>query len=141
MDVKCVEIAEKANVNIMIIAVDFDGTIVEHEYPSIGAELPHCRRVLKALIAKNHQIILYTMRDKKELNDAVEFVREHMQIPLYGINTNPQQREWTSSPKAYAQIYIDDAALGVPLIYPVGKKRPFVNWLRVEELLRIEQIL
>jgi hypothetical protein len=49
-------------------------------------------------------------------------------IELYGVNKNPTQVHWTSSPKAYGQVYIDDAAFGCPLIELEGFARPCVNW-------------
>jgi hypothetical protein len=56
------------------------------------------------------------------------------------VNENPAQKEWTSSPKTYAQMYIDDAALGVPLI--TGKHaKPYVDWNLIYELLRRKSIL
>ena len=48
------------------------------------------------------------------LQDAIDWFKENG-IPLWGINENPNQKEWTSSPKIYANIYIDDTALGIPL--------------------------
>jgi len=53
---------------------------------------------------------------------------------LYGINENPGQSSWTSSPKVYAEFYIDDCALGVPLSYP-SQERPFVDWMEIVEYL------
>jgi hypothetical protein len=61
-------------------------------------------------------------------------------IELYGVNRNPTQDTWTASPKAYAKLYIDDAALGCPLKYP-RDARPFVNWRRVRTMLREREIL
>lgn len=55
-------------------------------------------------------------------------------IPLYGVNKNPGQEKWTGSPKAYGQLYIDDAALGCPVITDV-MDRSFVDWVKVEKLL------
>jgi len=43
----------------MIIAVDFDGTIVEHKYPKIGSEIPFATDTLKMLIKDGHQLILW----------------------------------------------------------------------------------
>lgn len=128
----------------IIIAVDFDGTVVEHEYPLVGPDVPHAVETLRKLVAAGHKIILYTMRSHKELQDAVDWYAKH-QIPLFGINENPDQGSWTSSQKVYAQIYIDDAALGVPLEYYkydkdknglVRMNRPYVDWYDVGELLR-----
>ena len=119
-----------------IIAVDFDGTCVEHRYPEVGADVPVAVKVLKELADVGHQLILYTMRDKAELTAAVEWFKKH-DIPLYGVNTNPTQLQWTSSPKAYARVYIDDAALGCPIIYDSEKYgvRPIVDWIEVRKWL------
>jgi hypothetical protein len=121
-----------------IIAVDFDGTCVTHEFPNMGRDIGAVP-VLKELVAAGHKLILWTMRsgDRADgsdpLKDAVEWFQRHG-IPLYGVNQNPTQKEWTQSPKAYATIYIDDAALGVPLVHPEGG-RPYVDWVRVREAL------
>ena len=57
-------------------------------------------------------------------------------IPLFGANENPTQKSWTTSPKVHANLYIDDAALGCPLIFDHAiSSRPFVNWVMVEEIL------
>jgi hypothetical protein len=69
------------------------------------------------------------------LQDAIDWFAKH-EIPLYGIQTNPTHNTWTTSPKAYGQLYIDDAALGCPLIYIDGfSSRPFVDWEEVEKIL------
>lgn len=122
----------------MIIAVDFDGTCVTHEYPKVGREIG-ATGVLKKLVARGHHLILFTMRSGKELEDAVNWFAERS-IPLYGVNTNPGQKEWTQSPKAYAQLYIDDAALGCPLGFENGS-RAFVAWGEVEYILERRGIL
>lgn len=114
----------------MIIAVDFDGTCVTHEYPLIGKEIGAVN-VLKKLIDKGHLLILYTMRSGKELNDAKQWFIDR-KIPLYGVQFNPQQLSWTSSNKCYAQLYIDDAALGCPLVHGMHS-RPYVDWQKVDE--------
>jgi hypothetical protein len=115
-----------------IIAIDFDGTCVTHEYPTIGEDIG-AQEVLKDLI--NCKLILYTMRSGKELKDAVNWFNKN-NIELWGINENPEQKSWTTSPKIYAHIYIDDAALGCPLIYlnEIGK-RPYVDWQAIREML------
>ena len=56
-------------------------------------------------------------------------------IPLWGINKNPDQHKWTDSPKAYAGLYIDDEALGAPLIYPITGDRPYIDWRKVNTYL------
>jgi len=121
----------------MIIAVDFDGTCVTHEYPRIGRYIG-AQRILKRLAEEGHQLILYTMRSGKELADAVDWFTEN-KIELWGINENPEQKRWTQSPKIYAHLYIDDAALGVPLCEGLKGERPYVNWSEVEEMLFPEE--
>ena len=67
------------------------------------------------------------------LDDAVKWFNDNG-IELYGINVNPTQRDWTTSPKAYAHLYIDDAAIGVPLNY-VDNGRPYVEWAQLRRML------
>lgn len=65
------------------------------------------------------------------LADAIEWFKDNG-IPLLGVNQNPTQHKWTTSPKAYAQLYIDDAALGCPLILPTSG-RPYVDWNAIKD--------
>jgi hydroxymethylpyrimidine pyrophosphatase-like HAD family hydrolase len=123
----------------MIVAVDFDGTVVKHEYPKVGENCIGAVETLKRLVENKHDIILWTMRHGKELQDAIDWYKKH-EIPLYGVNCNPSQSEWTKSPKAYAQLYIDDAALGCPLDY-VMNGRPFVDWFKIQEILTASKII
>jgi len=127
----------------MIFGIDFDGTCVEHEFPKVGKDVPNAVNVLSQ-ISEHHHIILWTMRSDKTLQDAVNWFKSHG-IPLYGINENPTQQNWTKSPKAYAQVYIDDTALGCPLTANVEnnkvKGRPFVDWFKVEEILKASNII
>ena len=111
----------------MYIAIDFDGTCVTHDYPRIGKEIG-ATEVLKRLVEAGHKLILNTMRSDKELQDAVNWFKKNG-IELYGVNENPTQKRWANSPKVYAHMYIDDAALGCPLINaPELSNRPFVDW-------------
>lgn len=113
----------------MFIAVDFDGTCVTHEYPFIGKKIG-AAPVLREL-AKKHDIILYTMRDGEKLQDAVAWFKQNG-IPLYAVNENPSQKVWTDSPKVFAHLYIDDAALGTLTHTIEGySDRDFVDWYRV----------
>jgi hypothetical protein len=124
----------------LYICVDFDGTCVTHSYPYIGKEIGS-EPILKRLTDAGHRLILFTMRSGKQLDEAVAWFNEQG-IPLFGINTNPTQSIWTKSPKAYGHLYIDDAALGSPLVVNVAyHEKPFVDWNKVEELLIEKQIL
>jgi hypothetical protein len=115
----------------MIIAVDFDGTCVTHEFPKVGREIG-AAPVLKRLVEDGHELILWTMRSEGKLDDAIAWFEKH-NIPLYGVQENPTQKTWTKSPKAYAQLYIDDAALGCPLKRTEIDDRPFVDWGEVSK--------
>lgn len=113
----------------MIIAIDFDGTCVTHEYPRIGKDIGAVP-VLKELVEKGHKLILYTMRSGDLLDEAVNWFIDN-DIKLWGVNKNPEQWKWTSSPKVYANIYIDDAAFGAPLVTYNSKyysHRPYISW-------------
>ena len=98
----------------MIIAVDFDGTIVEHRYPAIGRERLFAFETLKALQKDHHQLILWTYRSGKELEEAVEFCRKNG-VEFYAVNKNYPEEEFdekTMSRKIQADIYIDDRNVG-----------------------------
>ncbi len=121
------------------IGVDFDGTCVKHAYPKIGEEIG-AQRILKRLAAiKGVKLILHTMRSGQELLEAQQWFVDNG-IELYSTNYNPTQASWTKSPKPYCHIYIDDAALGCPLIKETGE-RPYVSWEKIEKLLQEEGIL
>ena len=111
-----------------IVAVDFDGTVVEHMYPNVGPDVPHAVSMLRVMRDLGNKIILYTMRSDSTLLDAVMWYKER-NIELWGINENPEQHSWTGSPKVYANVYIDDAAFGCPIIAFNGK--PVVDWVAV----------
>jgi len=126
----------------MIIAIDFDGTCVTHKFPEIGEDIGAIP-VLKKLVENNNKLILHTVRSDSEeklyLSEAVEwFVKNG--IELWGVNNNPQQHTWSDSKKTYAHIYIDDAALGCPLVYP-NKGKPYVDWNDVEKVLKIKGLI
>lgn len=98
----------------MIIAVDFDGTIVEHKYPYIGKEIPFAIDTLKKLKEERHTLILWTVREDKLLEEAVEFCRERG-LEFYAINSNyPEEKKSHDhfSRKLKADLFFDDRNLG-----------------------------
>jgi len=100
----------------MVIAVDFDGTIVEHKYPAIGKEKPFAIETLCDLVAEGHKLILWTARDGKLLEDAVQFCRQRG-LEFYALNSNyPEGYMFADksdkSCKVIADLYIDDKNLG-----------------------------
>jgi hypothetical protein len=135
----------------MTFNIDFDGTVVTHAFPHVGKDIGAVP-VLKALTDAGHQLILFTMRsDRQEnaptndhtimdvtgnfLTDAVNWFKEN-NIPLYGIQANPTQKNWTTSPKSYAEVMIDDSAMGCPLIFDKTlSPRPFVDWVKIANML------
>ena len=98
----------------MTIAVDFDGTIVEHRYPAIGPEKPFAIDTLKYLSAKRHKLILWTVREGELLNEAVAYCKSRG-LEFYAINKNYPEEKSTHegySRKLQADLFIDDRNLG-----------------------------
>ncbi len=100
----------------MTIAVDFDGTIVEHRYPEIGEELPFATETLKMLIKDRHKLILWSVREGKLLDDAVNWCRERG-VEFYAVNRDyPEENGKESnnffSRKLKVDMFIDDRNIG-----------------------------
>ena len=98
----------------MIIAVDFDGTIVEHRYPQIGKEIPFAIETLKKLQQERHFLILWSVREGRLLEEAVEFCRQRG-LEFYAVNSNYAEEKDKSryySRKLKADLFIDDRNLG-----------------------------
>ena len=133
----------------MIIAIDFDGTVVENAYPKIGKSVG-AEEVLKKLVDRGHKLILFTLRnDLTEemlsygypnhlepgdyLTQALQWF-ERRNIPLWGVNKNPLYDGVGVSPKPYYDLSIDDRNIGTPLIYTKGE--PYVDWKMMSVLLK-----
>lgn len=97
----------------LIIAVDFDGTVVEDKYPGIGEPQLFAFETLKKLEEEGHRLILWTYRHSKRLDEAVAFCKERG-IEFYAVNKSfPEEELDTSrSPKINADIFIDDRNVG-----------------------------
>lgn len=100
----------------MIIAVDFDGTIVEHKYPSIGKARPFAVETLRQLMADGHRLVLWTVRSGHLLDEALEWCEERG-IRFYAVNSRyPAGSLFAAkpgdSPKIEADVYIDDRNVG-----------------------------
>ena len=130
----------------MTIYLDFDGTVVEHQYPTIGAENPHAIRVIRALQDNGHTIILNTYR--ADLNDgSLEEALAFLNDPERGLEIiskstakkiHPGPFDLTESLR-FDNLYIDDIAEGIPLIPNRMVANGFmVNWPVVEiELIKV----
>ena len=125
-----------------VIGVDFDGTLVEHHFPDIRKEVVGAFYWLKQFQDAGAKLILWTMRSdlisdgvsceghaatEPYLSLAVEYSRDRG-IEFWGVNKNPEQGSWTTSPKPYCHVYIDDAAINCPLREAFLSRRPMVDW-------------
>ena len=98
----------------MIIAVDFDGTIVEHKYPEIGREIPFATTTLKMLIEERHRLLLWTVRKGELLQEAVDWCKERG-VEFYAVNKNYPEEQVDNNGgycKLNAELFIDDRNLG-----------------------------
>lgn len=100
----------------MTIAVDFDGTIVEHQYPKIGPEIPFATETLRMLIRDQHQLILWSVREGQLLQDAVDWCQERG-VEFWAVNRDYPEENGTInnnhfSRKIKADIFIDDRQVG-----------------------------
>lgn len=99
---------------IMTIAIDFDGTIVEHKYPEIGTEIPFAIDTLKMLINDRHRLILWSVREGVLLEEAVEYCRKRG-VEFYAVNKDYPEEKTTDrnfSRKLKVDMFIDDRNLG-----------------------------
>lgn len=117
--------------NMAIIGIDFDGTCVTDLFPYVGDNIG-AASVLRKLADKN-LLILYTVRDGKYLQDAVDWFK-YNHINLYSVNYNPEPV--SSSPKVYCDYYIDDRNIGTPLT-----DKGYVDWDKMLVLLRQNNLL
>lgn len=97
----------------LTIAVDFDGTIVEDEYPGIGKPIIFAFDTLRKLQDKGHRLILWTYRKGTALEEAVEFCKKNG-VTFYAINSSFPGEEFdtTHSRKIHADLFIDDRNIG-----------------------------
>lgn len=111
--------------NRKTLAIDFDGTIVEDKYPSIGKSMPFAFETLKQLQKDGHLLILWTYRHGKYLDEAVDFCLKNG-IEFYAVNkSNPEEVFSDSTPrKIKADIFIDDRNIG-----------GFMSWGKIYQLL------
>ena len=111
--------------NPLIIAVDFDGTIVEDAYPKVGKEMIFAFDTLKRLQSQGHRLILWTYRSGKKLDEAVAFCKENG-LEFYAVNKNFPEEEYSEkySRKIHADLFIDDRNIG-----------GFLGWTAIYKLI------
>jgi len=111
--------------NSLLIAVDFDGTIVENKYPKIGKEQLFAFSTLKKLQNAGHRLILWTVRNGKTLEEAIDYCKKN-DIAFYAINSTYPEEQFTEkiSRKIVADIFIDDRNIG-----------GFIGWGAIHQLL------
>ena len=128
----------------MTIAVDFDGTIVEHRYPEIGREIPFAIETLKMLTREGHRLILWSVREGKLLDEAVEWCRERG-LEFYAVNKDypeESQEDRNYSRKLKVGMFIDDRNVGgLPdwgIIYKMVNQKKSYRDILLEELEKEE---
>lgn len=129
----------------MTIAVDFDGTIVEHRYPEIGKEIPFATTTLKKLIADGHRLILWSVREGDKLKAAIDWCNQRG-VVFYEVNKDfdddtPEKNRHFSR-KLKVDVFIDDRNIGgLPdwgIIYELIKRRiSYADY--VQEQAKLEQ--
>lgn len=113
-----------------IIAIDFDGTIVENKYPAIGAPKLFAFETMKKLQANGYRLILWTVRSNQSLAEAVDFCKKNG-IEFYAINKNYPEEilDEKTNRKLNADIFIDDRNIG-----------GLVDWSTIHQILLNQEI-
>jgi len=131
----------------MIIYLDFDGTVVEHDYPEIGQLNPNSLEVIKKLQEAGHSIILNTMRVEFEdgsMKEALDFINLHPEVPGINISRRTERKiypqRWDLE-KNENDLYIDDIAPNIPLIKASIVDGWMVDWREIERQLIKKGIL
>ena len=129
----------------MVIAIDFDGTIVEHRYPEIGKEIPFSVETLKMLQQDRHKLILWTVREGHLLDEAVQWCKERG-LEFYAVNRDyPEEtrEDRGFSRKLKADMFIDDRNLGgLPdwgLIYRIIKEKVSFEEIYLDNAMPIQK--
>lgn len=119
---------EFVNTNSKVIAIDFDGTIVEHDYPRIGKEMLFAFATIKELHKKGHKLILNTYRTGSLLEEAVEYCKKNG-VEFFAVNKNYPEEEMTEKTprKLDVDVFIDDRNIG-----------GFIGWSAVWQTLHPE---
>lgn len=117
----------------MVIAFDFDGTLVKDDFPRIGEPLQDGIELMRRLIEEGHEVILFTVRSGEYLKDAVRFLSSE---GIFYYSINKMNNPVSDSPKVYYDVLFDDRAFGMPLVKKPGEK-PYVDWGKVLTIINI----
>jgi hypothetical protein len=133
----------------MRIYLDFDGTVVEHHFPAIGAENPNAIKVISMLQLAGHDLVLNTYRadiDLSYVHEALNFLNSHPNLfkPIETFlpkKLDPKNFNLENA-KACNQVYIDDVAKGIPMRRNEALEYGMmVDWIALEKLLKKEQLI
>lgn len=122
----------------MKIYLDFDGTVVEHEYPRIGKYNTGCFEVLKKLEKAGHQIILNTYRadcNDGTLLEAINYIKTNSLVTIHSVEPKkimPIPWDWEFF-KLKNLIFIDDICRGVPLKREKNSRNEIVDWKAIDK--------
>ncbi len=121
----------------LIVALDFDGTLLTHEFPDLGEDIGAFEWLLR--FQNNFpelKYLLWTVRSGEPLLGAMRYCA-YRGLEFWAVNVNLDQHTWPypGSCKAYAHAYVDDAAVGTPLTYMKPSFRPHVDWERMGPML------
>jgi hypothetical protein len=127
----------------MKIYLDFDGTVVEHYFPEIGAENPHAIQVIARLQAAGHEIVMNTYRadiDQKHVQEALDYIHSFEEIKQAIEKFLPQKLEPRSFDldlaKESNQLYLDDISTGIPMRRNIVLEHGMmVDWMALEKIL------
>lgn len=132
-------LGDKPEKKVQTLAIDFDGTLVENEFPNIGAPCEGAVEFLKEMTDHGWKLILETLRTGDDLQRAVLYCNQN-NIDLWGINENPDQSDWNDAKKVHATLKIDDRNVGIPLKIGSNNK-PCVDWAKVRDLFVSWEVL
>lgn len=94
-----------------ILAVDFDGTLVENKFPNIGNPDFVVANVVKTYQENGWKVILWTCRTDEILQEAVDFCSNVLGIEFDAVNDNlPEVQKYYggNTRKVFANLYWDD---------------------------------
>ncbi len=118
----------------MVIGIDFNGVLCTHKWPLIGDDIGAFPWLHQAKKIMPIRWVLHTGIDGEALANAIAWCNER-ELNFWGININHKQSAWTTTPKLYAHLFIDDLGLGAPIIHYSDGRRPHIDWAKAGPML------